>query len=81
MGVDEPGIGDVLAELEDLRLVVGARQDLVTGADRDDHAVLDEDGLRNRRIVHRDDPSDDDEAAAIGHDRAGGLGRSCRGST
>ena len=68
VSVDEPGVGDVLADVDDRHLVAGACQDVVPGADRGHDAVLDEEGLRDGRIVHRQDPPDEDEAP----------GRSCR---
>ena len=62
VGVDEPGVGHVLADVDDRHLVTGERQHLVPGADGGDRPVLDEQGLRDGRLVHGHDPADDDEA-------------------
>ena len=64
VGVEKPGVRDVLADVHDRHVVAGKCQDLVPSADRGDRAVLDEQGLRDRRLVHGHDLADDDDALA-----------------
>ena len=62
VGIDEPGIGDVLTDVDDRHLLTGERQDLVSSPDRGHRSVLDEQGFGDGRLVHRHDPADEDEA-------------------
>ena len=71
VGIDEPGIGDVLTDVDDRHLVTSERHDLVPRADRGHRSVLDEECLRDGRFVHGHDPADEDEAPGAG----GGAGR------
>ena len=50
VGVDEAGVRDVVADVDDRHLVTGERQDLVPRPDSRDHPVVDEDGLGDRRL-------------------------------
>jgi hypothetical protein len=74
MGVDEARVGDVAPELEDLCLIAGTSEDVLAGADRDHCPVLDEEGLRDGRLVQRHDPSDEGLRLAIGGTRRCQLG-------
>ena len=69
VGVDEPGVRDVLTDVDDRHLVPGECQDLVQSADRGNRAVLDEHGFRDGRFVHGHDLADENDAFAPGNRR------------
>ena len=71
VGIDEPGVGDVLPDVDDWNVVAGNGQHLLAGADRGHRAVLDEECLRDGRLVHGHDPADDDEAPGPRRGRLG----------
>ena len=80
VGIDEPRVRHVRADVQDRHLVAGERLHLVSGPDAGHLAVLNQQRLRDRRIVHRHDAADDDDVASAGFVGAGGA-RGCRGAS
>ena len=66
VGVDEPGVGHVLADVDDGHSVTGECEHFVPGADRGHRPVFDEDSFRDARLVHRHDPADEDHRVRFG---------------
>ena len=76
MGIDESRVRNVGADVDDLHLFAGQRQHLVPRSDARHEAAFDQQRLRNGRIVHRHDPTDDDEVTFL-RPLTSGVGR-CR---
>ena len=66
VSVDEPGVGDVLPDVDDGNVVAGAGQDLVPGPDRGHRPSSMRTASATGGSSMRHDPPDEDEAPGPG---------------